>query len=337
MGDPLMSAISPAQTRQLLKKIAGLRVLVVGDVMLDHYIWGDATRISPEAPVPVVNRDRETDTAGGAANVAANAASLGAAVELAGAIGRDANGGRLLTHLASRNIRFDPGFLQDCATITKTRVVVRNQQLCRIDAEDTPARYRATFASEKAFRCLQHKIAKCHAVILSDYAKGLLTTELVGKITATVRKHHGFVSLDPKPAGGNDSDGLDLITPNHKEALEMTGLKPDQDGLDDALVCRRIWEQYHPRNLVVTLGADGMLLSRQGVPGRRIPTAAREVFDVSGAGDTVIAALTLALVAGADLETAAHFANAAAGVVVGKIGTATLSPDELVAYVSHSS
>jgi D-beta-D-heptose 7-phosphate kinase/D-beta-D-heptose 1-phosphate adenosyltransferase len=117
----------------------------------------------------------------------------------------------------------------------------------------------------------------------------------------------------------------------------MTGLKPDPDGLDDALICRRIWEQYHPRNLVVTLGADGMLLSHQGVPGRRIPTAAREVFDVSGAGDTVIAALTLALVAGADIEMAAHFANAAAGVVVGKIGTATLSPDELVAYVSHSS
>jgi D-beta-D-heptose 7-phosphate kinase/D-beta-D-heptose 1-phosphate adenosyltransferase len=332
-----MPAISPARTRHLLKKIAGLRVLVVGDVMLDHYIWGDATRISPEAPVPVVKRERETDTAGGAANVAANAASLGAAVELVGAIGRDANGSRLLKHLASHRIRFDPGFLQDSATITKTRVVVRNQQLCRIDAEDAPACYRALLAADGAFGLLRRKIAKCHGVILSDYAKGVLTTGLMARITEVARRHGRFVSLDPKPSGGNESDGLDLITPNYREALEMAALKPGADGVDDALISRRIWEQCHPRNLVVTLGADGMLLSREGVPGRRIPTAAREVFDVSGAGDTVIAALTLALVAGADIETAAHFANAAAGVVVGKIGTATVTPDELIAYVSHPS
>jgi D-beta-D-heptose 7-phosphate kinase/D-beta-D-heptose 1-phosphate adenosyltransferase len=305
--------------------------------MLDHYLWGDATRISPEAPVPVVKLDRETDTAGGAANVAANAASLGADVELVGAIGRDANGGKLMAHLTGLGIRFDRGFLQDSATITKTRVVVRNQQLCRIDAEDEPARYRATLASDAAFGRLRRKIGKSNGVILSDYAKGVLTTELIAKIAATARQSRGFVSLDPKPAGGNESEGLDLITPNHKEALEMAGLKPGPDAINDALICRQIWEQCHPRNLVVTLGADGMLLSHRGVPGRRIPTAAREVFDVSGAGDTVIAALTLALVAGADIETAAHFANAAAGVVVGKIGTATVSPDELVAYVSQSS
>ncbi len=332
-----MSAISPAQTRKLLKKIAGLRLLVIGDVMLDHYIWGDATRISPEAPVPVVKREKETDTAGGAANVAANAASLGAAVELVGAIGRDANGERLLKHLASRGIAFDRGFLQDSFTITKTRVVVRNQQLCRIDAEDEPQNYRAAFAGKAALARLQRKIVQCEGVVISDYAKGLLSTELMAKIAAMVRAHGGFVSLDPKPSGGNESDGLDLMTPNHKEAVELSGLKPGADGrIDDASVCRRIWELYHPRNLVVTLGAEGMLLSQQGVLGRRIPTAAREVFDVSGAGDTVIAALTLAMIAGADIETAAHFANAAAGVVVGKIGTATVTPDELVAYVSSS-
>jgi D-beta-D-heptose 7-phosphate kinase/D-beta-D-heptose 1-phosphate adenosyltransferase len=337
MGTPLMPAISPAKTRLLLKRISDLRILVVGDVMLDHYIWGDATRISPEAPVPVVKRERETNTAGGAANVAANAASLGASVELVGAIGRDANGAQLLKHLTTQHIKFDHRFLLDAATITKTRVVVRNQQLCRIDAEDAPARYRAALAHDAAFGLLKSKIARCDGVILSDYAKGVLTTELMAKITATTRQHGRFVSLDPKPSGGNESDGLDLITPNHKEALEMAGLNPGKDGINDAEICRRLWEQCHPRNLVVTLGADGMLLSRQGVPGRRIPTAAREVFDVSGAGDTVIAALTLAMVAGADIETAAHFANAAAGVVVGKIGTATVSPDELVAYVSHSS
>jgi D-beta-D-heptose 7-phosphate kinase/D-beta-D-heptose 1-phosphate adenosyltransferase len=332
-----MSAISPTRTRNLLKKIAGLRLLVVGDAMLDHYIWGDATRISPEAPVPVVKRDRETNTVGGAANVAANAAALGAGVELVGAIGRDENGEKLLNHLASRGIRFDRRFLQDSSTITKTRVVVRNQQLCRIDSEDDAQNYREALAASETLALLKRKIARCHGVILSDYAKGLLSTGLIAKIAAAVRAHGGFVSLDPKPSGGNESDGLDLITPNHKEAIELSGLKPGADGrIDDASMCRRIWEEYHPRNLVVTLGADGMLLSQQGALGRRIPTAAREVFDVSGAGDTVIAALTLAMMAGADIETAAHFANAAAGVVVGKIGTATVTPDELVAYVSHS-
>ena len=332
-----MPAISPTRTRNLLKKIAALRILVIGDVMLDHYIWGDATRISPEAPVPVVKRDRETDTAGGAANVAANAASLGAAVELVGAIGRDANGERLLSHLAAQDIRFDRRFLQDSSTITKTRVVVRNQQLCRIDAEDDPQHYRAAFATRRSLALLRRKIAQCNSVIISDYAKGLLSTDLIARIAAAARASGSFVSLDPKPSGGNESDGLDLITPNHKEAVELSGLKPGADGrIDDADICRRIWEEYHPDNLVVTLGAEGMLLSQRGALGRKIPTAAREVFDVSGAGDTVIAALTLAMVAGADIETAAHFANAAAGVVVGKIGTATVTPAELVAYVAHS-
>lgn len=332
-----MTTIPPAHVRKLLRKIARLRVLVVGDVMLDHYVWGDATRISPEAPVPVVKKHRETDTAGGAANVAANAASLGATVEIVGAIGRDLSGRKLLTHLASRGVVFDRGFLQAAPTITKTRVIVRNQQLCRIDTEEDPPRYRAALASEQARRRLQEKIAKCHGVILSDYAKGLLTTGLISRITEMVRKHGGFVSLDPKPSGGNESDGLDLLTPNHKEAMELAALEPGRDDpTDDAKICRRIWERYHPRNLVITLGADGMLLCQQGVPGARIPTAAREVYDVSGAGDTVIAALTLAMMAGADIQTAAQFANAAAGVVVGKIGTATVTPEELVAYVSQS-
>jgi D-beta-D-heptose 7-phosphate kinase/D-beta-D-heptose 1-phosphate adenosyltransferase len=332
-----MTPIQPAQIRSLLRKIARLRVLVIGDVMLDHYIWGDATRISPEAPVPVVKQHRETDTAGGAANVAANAASLGATVEIVGAVGRDLNGRRLLAHLASRGIAFDRGFLQGAPTIRKTRVIVRNQQLCRIDTEGDPQQYRAVLASGPALRRLQKKIAKCHGVILSDYAKGVFTTDLISRITGMVRKYRGFVSLDPKPSGGNESDGLDLLTPNHKEAMELAALEPERDGrADDAKICRRIWERYHPRNLVITLGAEGMLLCQEGVLGARIPTAAREVYDVSGAGDTVIAALTLALMAGADIGTAAQFANAAAGVVVGKIGTATVTPEELVAYVSQS-
>jgi len=149
--------------------------------------------------------------------------------------------------------------------------VVRNQQLCRIDAEDAPDRYRAALASEIAFARLRRKIATCHGVILSDYAKGVLTTELMAKIAAIARRHGGFVALDPKPAGGNESEGLDLITPNHKEALEMAGLKPGPDAITDAGICRQIWEKCHPRNLVVTLGADGMLLSHQASPAAGFP------------------------------------------------------------------
>lgn len=330
-------AITPAKTRALLKKIAGRRILVIGDVMLDHYVWGDATRISPEAPVPVVRLHRETDTVGGAANVAANVSSLGASVELVGAIGRDPNGKKLQSHLENLRIRYDPGFLRDSPTITKTRVIVRNQQLCRIDSEGDPPRYRNTLVAPGALALLEEKISRCDGVILSDYGKGVLTTAVISRIAELVRKYSKFISLDPKPSGGNESHDLDLLTPNRREAIELSGLKPGGDEeADEAKICAGIWKRYRPRNLVITLGSDGMLLCKNGVLGRHIPTAARQVYDVSGAGDTVIAAISLALVAGENLETSAHFSNAAAGVVVGKLGTATATIDELIAYVSHT-
>lgn len=321
------------RTSDLLKKIAGLRILVIGDVMLDHYVWGDATRISPEAPVPVVDIARDSWTAGGAANVALNIASLGARCTVAGFIGEDEAGARLTTILHSKkiNILGTPG---NAPTIVKTRVLVQNQQLCRLDREAPPSAYQ--FAAARAKSLLAKEIVACDAVVLSDYAKGILDDELVARVSELAHEAGKFIALDPKPKRKLAFRGLDLITPNKREALQLAGIEPIPHApFPAAEVCARLHELYQTKHLVVTLGEDGMLLSSDGAILKTIPTAAREVFDVSGAGDTSLAALVLALSAGAPLEAAAQFANAAAGVVVGKIGTATVTPKELLAYVNH--
>lgn len=317
----------------LLRKIARLRILVIGDVMLDHYIWGDATRISPEAPVPVVDIARDTWTAGGAANVALNIASLGARCTVAGFIGRDEAGARLTQILREKSIRIlhTPG---TGATILKTRVLVQHQQLCRLDRESPQAHYELSPPLvEKLFA---KAILAADAVILSDYAKGILSDELVAKVTRLARAAGKFIALDPKPKHPLVFRDLDLITPNKRESLLLAGIEPGPHAPYPAAdVCARLHQLYRTRNLVITLGEDGMLLSSKGKILQTIPTAAREVFDVSGAGDTALAGLVLALTAGTSLEQAVHFSNAAAGVVVGKIGTATVTPKELTDYVNH--
>lgn len=323
--------ISASSAKELLQKIARVRVLVIGDVMLDHYIWGDATRISPEAPVPVVDIARDSYTAGGAANVALNIASLGAACTVAGFIGNDEAGIRLQKILQEKAIGriATPG---SGATIVKTRVLVQHQQLCRLDREAAPSAYRVPQSQVDSL--FGDAIRDCDAIVFSDYAKGLLTDELVERVCTLARSAGKLVALDPKPKRKLRFHDLDLITPNRREALQLAGIEPEPHSpFPAALVCERLHTLYGTRNLVITMSEDGMLLSTDGKIGKTIPTAAREVFDVSGAGDTALASLVIALAAGADLETAAHFANAASGVVVGKLGTATVTPEELVAYV----
>ncbi len=319
----------------LLKKISRLRILVIGDVMLDHYIWGDATRISPEAPVPVVDIARDTWTAGGAANVALNIASLGAQCTVAGFIGPDEAGAKLTQILQEKGITPlpTPG---TGATILKTRVIVQRQQLCRLDRESPQGHYAISAAQTGAL--LGDSIRNADAVILSDYAKGIVSDELVAKVTKLTRAAGKLLALDPKPKRKLAFRDLDLITPNKREALQLAGLEPVPHApFPAAEVCARLHQLYRTRNLVITLGEDGMLLSTGGRVVKTIPTAAREVFDVSGAGDTALAGLALALAAGTSLEQAAHFSNAASGVVVGKLGTATVTPVELLAYVAHES
>jgi D-beta-D-heptose 7-phosphate kinase/D-beta-D-heptose 1-phosphate adenosyltransferase len=327
-------SIAPTKAKALLKRIGALRILVIGDVMLDHYIWGDATRISPEAPVPVIDIARDTWTAGGAANVASNIAELGAHCTVFGYFGGDEHGTRLRDILKGKGIDAiaAPG---SGTTIVKTRVLVQHQQLCRLDRESNPASYAVDPAH--ATSLLSKAIKACDAVILSDYAKGLLTDGLVARVTKLARAEGKFIALDPKPRHPLAFSGLDLITPNRREALQLAGIEPEPGApFPAAAVFARLHERYATKNIVVTLGEDGMLLGASGRVIKKIPTAAREIYDVSGAGDTALAGLVLALTSGAGLEEAAHFANAAAGVVVAKLGTATVSPAELLEHLSRA-
>ena len=300
-------------------------------MILDHYVWGDATRISPEAPVPVVDILRDTWTAGGAANVALNACSLGAATEMCGRIGDDEAGDQLMDLLARRGVTFDRGvFVADVPTIRKQRVFVQRQQLCRLDREAHPDAY--GFGADE-FEALLTKVRRAGVVIISDYAKGSVTADMYARLREATAAVNCLLALDPKPRGGLVFREPDLLTPNRKEALDLAGIESDpRDPFPAAAVCAAIWERYAPRHLVITMGEAGMLLSEDGRVSHEIPTVAREVFDVSGAGDTSVAALALALGAGFPLVEAARFANAAAGVVVGKVGTATATPDEILAH-----
>ncbi len=312
--------------KDLLKQIKSLRVLVIGDVMLDRYVIGDVTRISPEAPVPVLAVREERSVAGGAANVALNLKSLGAQVESVGWYGQDSRGDELIQILQSQDILVDPKFrFANAPTVSKSRVTASNQQICRVDREASIDEYKPDLSH--LGEIIAEKVERVDAVIISDYGKGFVTNELI----ALVRKVARFLAIDPKPSRLLNYSHPDLLTPNRLEAFELAGLSREtRDRFPSEQVVKSIFEMHTPKMLAVTLGAEGMLLSKSGKVERIIPTAAREVFDVSGAGDTVIASLTLALAAGQSFEQAAEFANLAAGVVVGKVGTATVSPAEIL-------
>lgn len=313
---------------QILAALSELKVLIVGDVILDHYIWGDVHRISPEAPVPVVHATHETHTAGGAANVAYNLAALGLPARLAGAIGDDAFGKTLLSLLSGAGIDTELCEAEPSRqTIVKTRVIARNQQLCRIDHESAASAY--SLATSPA---LLDALAVSDALIVSDYAKGVISQNLLDTLISEARRLGKIIALDPKPTRQLAFRGASLITPNRHEALQLAGLAEPDYGTPYPLaeVCARIHTQHAPDVLIVTLGADGMAISSGGKVDHVLPTRAREVFDVSGAGDTVIATLTAALAAGASARDAASFANTAAGIVVSKMGTATPTREEIL-------
>ena len=332
MSAPLLSA---SRARQILSAAQKTRVLVVGDVMLDQFIWGGVSRISPEAPVPVVDFQRESFMPGGAANVARNLVSLAASAELFGAIGQDDAGRQLKEILAGQTIGC--GGLIPCPgrhTSIKTRIVAHQQQVVRIDRET-----RADMAGEWTDRLLaglKTRLSRADAVIVGDYGKGVVTQALLNEIKALCCRRGVWLSLDPKPVHHLNLSNLSLITPNRKEAFDLAAL-PDttrhSHPLSDKnlmLVAERLLNELRPALLLITLGELGMLLCQRGQKPFHIPTVAQEVFDVSGAGDTVIATFTLAVAAGASPVEAAILSNHAAGIVVGKVGTATTTPGELL-------
>lgn len=325
----------PEKLDVILAAIKGKRIVVIGDVMLDNYIWGDASRLSPEAPVPIVKVAEETYTAGGAANVALNIASLGGSAQLFGRIGDDANGRKLASVIKAGNVEILPGVISSAhETIVKTRIICRRQQVCRLDREAAPETF--ALGLHEITTTLAAAMKDADAVIISDYGKGVVTTESVKAIQQAAPAKL-FIALDPKPRAGIQYHHLSVMTPNRAEALKLAGIEEDTGGFPAEEVFRRIREKFAPEHLVVTMGSDGMLISPNGQPAEQIPTVAREVFDVSGAGDTVIAALTLASAAGVSLYDAARFANTAAGFVVGKLGTATATPEDIRRYAAEAS
>ena len=329
-----LPTLSPDRLDELLAGCAGARVLVVGDVMLDQYIWGHVGRISPEAPVPVVEFDRESFMPGGAANVARNTHTLGAQTELLGHVGRDASADQLRALLGEQRIGC-AGLLASPARTTsvKTRIIAHQQQIVRVDRETRGAVDERD--TGRLLAALERKLPGADAVIVCDYGKGVVTQALLEGVRQLCRTRGVWLSLDPKPVHELSLVGLSLLTPNRREAFELAGVSDgtrNADPLKDPNLMRvadTLLMELSPALLLITLGDLGMLLCQRGQKPFHIPTVAREVFDVSGAGDTVIASFTLAVAAGASPLEAAIFSNHAAGVVVGKVGTATVSPAEL--------
>lgn len=318
----------------LITSLKGLRVAVIGDIILDHYVWGNAKRISPEAPVPVVDVSRDTYIPGGAANVALNVSSLGGKAILCGRTGNDDAGEELSKAVHAAGVSYDPRFgRNDASTILKTRVIAGTQQICRLDREEAPNAY-SLEDEDNIWALVQEKIKHVDAVIFSDYSKGIVTSSLVERVQEITAGKGVFLSMDPKPRRLIQFSGLDLMTPNRAEAIALSNLEVGPDEVFPAdEICQILWQRYKPKHLVITLGSDGMLLSKEGSAVKRMPTMVKEIYDISGAGDTVIAALTSALARGNSFSDAAHFANLAAGVVIGKVGTATVSPEEILNYM----
>ena len=330
------ASLSVNRVRRILAAASKTRILVVGDVMLDQFIWGSVGRISPEAPVPIVDFVRESYMPGGAANVARNLAALGSKCQLQSVVGKDRAAEQLHELLSAQRIGCK-GLFQHAQrhTSIKTRIVAHQQQVVRVDRESKEEL--DTAATRGLIASVQRELTECDAVIVGDYGKGVVTQELLDALRDLARKYGIWLSLDPKPVHRLDVSHLSLITPNRKEAFELAGL-PDTtrhaNPLQDRnllLVSKNLLSELQPALLLITLGEQGMLLCRREHAPFHIPTVAQEVFDVSGAGDTVIASFTLAIAAGASPIEAAIFSNYAAGVVVGKVGTATATPSELIA------
>jgi D-beta-D-heptose 7-phosphate kinase/D-beta-D-heptose 1-phosphate adenosyltransferase len=323
--------ISKAEAKRLMKyvdRFPSTRTLVVGDVMLDHYIWGKVSRISPEAPVPVVNVTKESVLLGAATNVVNNIHALGGKVNICGVIGHDEAGRQLIHMLRVQGIHTDGLIVEDGRPTTiKTRVIAHSQQVVRFDRETKVGIEQDTH--RRIFEYVKQQADDgLDAIVLSDYSKGVVTKDLVRDIVKLAKKKDMIVSVDPKVNHFGIYSGVTILTPNTKEASIGSKIEIEDDESllrAGALLLKRL----KCNAVLVTRGEHGMSLFERGGRVTHIPTVAQEVFDVTGAGDTVISTLTLAMAASADMVDAARLSNYAAGIVVGVVGTATVKPDEL--------
>jgi D-beta-D-heptose 7-phosphate kinase/D-beta-D-heptose 1-phosphate adenosyltransferase len=329
--------------KSIIPRFSKANILVVGDLILDEYIWGSVERISPEAPVPVLWAKKRTFVPGGTANVANNIRSLGGQVTLLGVTGKDANSKILLGQLKKRKINTRGIFVEpERHTTVKTRILAGHQQVVRVDWEHTHDLPKEL--NSMILKYIEKNIRLFDAVIVEDYGKGVINVALLEKLISLVKAHGKIITVDPKEDNFQYYRGVTSITPNRKElenAIRNLKIKDttnrfkiNADRLftekDVDTAAAEILKYLNLDSILVTLGEQGMKLFQKGGSLTHIPTVAQEVFDVSGAGDTVIAAFTLALCAGASKLEAAHIANFAAGIVVGKLGTAVITSRELL-------
>lgn len=334
--------------KKIINQFPRAKILVIGDLILDEYIWGSVDRISPEAPVPVVWANNRTYVPGGAANVANNIRALGGQVCLVGVTGKDKNRDILFAELKKRGVSKESIF--DVAgrhTTVKTRILAGHQQVVRVDWEHRDA-LRASL-NKKITNFIHRKIGQLDAIIIEDYGKGVINMDLLKELTGLARRHKKIITVDPKEEHFHYYEGVTAITPNRKElenAIRNLRIKDTSNRFkvhnDRLLTDReidsaalRIVEYLNLESILITLGENGMRLFEKNGRITHIPTVAQAVFDVSGAGDTVISAFTLALAAGATKLEAAHIANFAAGIVVGKVGTAVTDRAELLQKISR--
>ena len=320
--------LTHSRVSELLGNCKNKRIAVIGDLMIDKYVWGTVARISPEAPVPVVEVNTETERLGGAANVANNIQSLGGIPVLFGVVGNDANGARLLQLVEQQGCTTE-GIVTDESrpTTIKTRVIAHNQHVVRIDSEQKKEISAAI--QEKILTVLRRIISGLDAIIFEDYNKGVLAASLIAQVIELARKNNTIVTVDPKFNNFFSYRNVTVFKPNIKEAEEALGRKLLTDA-DVDQAGKELLERLQAENVLITRGEKGMsLIDRSGAV-VTVPTQAQKVADVSGAGDTVIAALTLALAGGATLHEAALLANHAAGVVVAEVGIVPIEPAALL-------
>jgi D-beta-D-heptose 7-phosphate kinase/D-beta-D-heptose 1-phosphate adenosyltransferase len=320
-----------AEALRTIGRFPRVGVLVAGDLMLDQFVWGRVQRISPEAPVPVVHVTNEGFRLGGAANVVHNIRSLGGRVLACGALGQDVAGRRVVGELRRIGVNAAGVFLgRGQATTCKTRIIAHQQQVVRLDREDDGSADGAAAAKARGF-LLAH-VWKANVVVISDYGKGLITPPLLAAIAALRARRRFTLVIDPKQSNFGHYRGASLVTPNQGEASVAAGIEITSEA---SLVAagRSLLERWQAEAVLITRGEQGMTLFEADRAPRHFPTAARHVFDVTGAGDTVLATCALALGSGASLETAAVLANHAAGIVVGEVGTATVTAAQLKAAV----
>lgn len=316
--------------KEYIDRFSKAKVLVIGDIILDEYVWGDVSRISPEAPVPVVEVSRKTKMLGGAANVIHNIATLGARPTLCGVVGQDLTGKVIINELNNMGLASDGIVLeQGRPTSIKTRVVARNQQVVRFDRETrTDIRPESI---KKLLSFVEEKLDRLDAIVVADYGKGVISASLMKGLRKLIQSAAGEsvkIAVDPKTGNFEYYHGVDVITPNHHEAGAFCRFEiVDEETLMRA--GKQMLKELNCLSVLITQGKDGMTLFENDGKVIHIPTVAKKVFDVTGAGDTVISTFSLALASGVDLKSAAVLSNYAAGLVVGEVGTSTVSAEEL--------